>query len=77
MDDTFIMTKAMNIDLDSLVDLEGDEYADPTGEDPDWQFEYAQVIAWERESPGCIRIDFTNGQSVGFPPSHMLKVVSP
>lgn len=35
-----------------------------------WKYEYGRVDTTERETPTCIRVDFTNGESVGFPPEH-------
>lgn len=52
-----------------MVDLENDPYADA---DPGWEFEYGVVDEIEQETPDCIRVDFANGGSIGFPPDHML-----
>lgn len=57
-----------------LLDLESDPYADPAADDVDWLYEYGCVMATERETPDCVRVDFTNGESVGFPPDHTVKV---
>jgi hypothetical protein len=52
------------------LDLQGDRYATSDC----WEFEYAEVYAMETETPTCVRIDFTNGDSVGFPPDHLVEV---
>jgi hypothetical protein len=64
------------IRVSDMVDLEGDSYADPDPTDIDspWQFEYGAVVSIERETPTCVRLDFHNCESVGFPPGHMLQV---
>lgn len=56
-----------------LLDLEGDEYADPDGDTPILEFELAVVIDTERETADCIRVD-TNHGSFGFPPDHEVEV---
>lgn len=73
------MKRADQVQVGDLIDLEGDEFADPnrnglsvTG-DFDFTFEFAYVEEVERETPGCIRIDTDQG-SYGFPPDHMLKM---
>jgi hypothetical protein len=35
-----------------------------------WKYEFAVVDQTEQETPDCIRVDFSNGQSIGFPPDH-------
>lgn len=56
-----------------LVDLEGDPFADPKRNKPEYQFEYATVVEYELESPDCMCIYFES-TSVGFPPDHMVEV---
>lgn len=80
----------MKVRIDQLrvgqrVDLEGDKYADAWC-DPDtksetkaawsahYEAEYCVVEGWERESPGCIRVDFESSPSIGFPPDHLVEV---
>ena len=67
-----------------LVDLCGDRIADQPTDEPDhdvcrsaYEFEYAVVDGTERETPECIRVDFTNTCSVGFPPDHRVPVHIP
>ncbi|TPI86404.1 hypothetical protein [Mesorhizobium sp. B2-8-9] len=61
-------------------DLEGDIFADPIfdastiSEHPEFQFEFETVLAIERETSDCIRVDFESGFSCGFPPDHWLDV---
>jgi hypothetical protein len=73
---TFVDMRVDEIRVSDMVDLEGDRYADPHAGTPDssWQFEYGAVVDIERETPTCIRLDFHNSESVGFPPDHVLKV---
>lgn len=63
-----------------LVDLEGDPYAGSVHDDPDHElclialeFEYCVVASIERETPVCVRVDFDNWDSVGFPPLHRVR----
>lgn len=37
-----------------------------------WEFEYGIVDMIEMETPDCIRVDFTNGESIGFPLNHQV-----
>lgn len=60
------------------VDLERDLFADsidPAATDhPEWESEYEIVAEVERESLGCIRVDFESGFSCGFPLYHQVTV---
>lgn len=69
-----------------LVDLQNDPFYDrPTDDaDPDHdacrisiEFEYQTVVGTERETPGCVRVDFEGVCSGGFPPTHTLIVHTP
>jgi hypothetical protein len=72
------MIRADAVQVGDLLDLEGDQFADPEngggGELPtnDFEFELAEVTEVERETPDCIRIGGP-GYCVGFPVDHMLK----
>jgi hypothetical protein len=74
----FVMVRADEIKVGDLVDLEGDQYADPEhgggGELPtnDFEFQLAEVTEVERETADCVRIG-GSGFCVGFPVDHMLK----
>lgn len=64
------------------LDLEHDLYAGVDCGHPDcsrhpmvWRYEYGVVDQIEWETPDCIRVDFDNGESVGFPPDHTVVVV--
>lgn len=67
---------ALDVREFDLLDLEGDEFADPGGngisESGDFTFEFATVEAVERETENCIRIDTDQG-SYGFPPDHLIE----
>lgn len=58
----------------AMVDLEGDQYADPNSDNPLYPYEYVKVIGNERETEECFRLDFSDGASVGFPINYQLKV---
>ncbi len=47
---------------------------DEDGKSITWQYELGIVEELQEESPGCIRVDFSNGSSIGFPPDHLVKV---
>ena len=55
-----------------LVDLKGDRFAD--GGDAAFDYEYAEVLDVEQETPECVRVDF-DFDSVGFPAKHEVNVV--
>jgi hypothetical protein len=69
---------AQDVREGELLDLEGDEFADPSGNgisetgDFDFTFEFATVEAVERETENCVRIDTDQG-SYGFPPDHLIE----
>ena len=62
--------QAQDLQRGDLLDLEGDEYADPDNSDRVFPFEKAVVMAVEQETPTCIRVD-TNAGSFGVPPDHV------
>jgi len=57
-----------------LVDLAEDPFADPDGDDPALQIEYAVVCEISRETEDCIAIGFEGLDIIGFPPGHILLV---
>jgi hypothetical protein len=69
------MKTITNLRPGDRIDLEGDAYAD-NGEHPEFEFEYETVLATERETPNCVRVDFESGFSCGFPPAHRIKKAS-
>jgi|GEM_PF-5029081 hypothetical protein len=56
-----------------LVDLKGDQFADD-GDNAALEYEYAEVLDVEQETPNCVRVDF-DSDSVGFPTEHKVPVV--
>lgn len=62
-----------NLKPGDLVDLEGDAYADVDGAHPEFEFEFQAVVAIERETANCVRVDFETC-SFGFPPSHRVVI---
>lgn len=73
MDQGTIKTKVADIREGDLIDLEGDEYADPWKRDL-FTFEFARVDEIEDERPAhsCIVLHTTQG-SFGFPPDHQVE----
>lgn len=69
------MVRADELREGDPVDLENDPYADPGHDKPELEYEYAKVVEYELETPGCLCVYFEN-ISVGFPPDHMLRVYS-
>jgi hypothetical protein len=71
--------KKFAIDLEDgdLVDLEGDEYADPNRDHIEFECEYQVVCFHELETKDCVAIGFEGFDIVGFPPCHMLEVKEP
>ncbi len=59
--------KAKNLLSGDLIDLAGDNYADPDNGDAEFEFEYVVVSHVERETPDCVLVSFENGRSFGFP----------
>ena len=58
------------------VDLQGDRYADPDAEHPEYEFDYAVVDTLQWEGPGCLVVHFESTDSVGFPPTHNVRVAA-
>lgn len=61
-------------DIELMLDLEGDTFADPDGDDVAYESLYAQVVGVEQETPECIVVHFEGSPSVGFPVNHVLTV---
>ena len=59
------------------VDLEGDPFADPRRDNIIAEYEYVEVAGIEQETPGCVRVDFYDYDSVGFPTNHRLRLAPP
>ncbi len=67
-----------------MVDLEGDAYADPEGEEPDceacasrrdfYKYEFEEVHGVEQETPDCVVVSF-GMDAIGFPTGHRVFVV--
>lgn len=71
------MTTQKRIDqlkIGDMVDLRGDQYADPGSLCPWFEFEYAIVDYIEIETSNCTTIGFEGFDIVGFPPNHTVKV---
>lgn len=61
-------------EIELMIDLEGDDIADPNHDDASYESSYAQVVGAVRETPECIVIHFEGMSSVGFPTNHVLTV---
>lgn len=69
---TYIMRTVADLRPGDLVDLDGDVYADPDRNHPEFEFEFALVDTVERETDSCAVVYF-EGFACGFPPQHRLK----
>lgn len=65
--------KAKHVEPGMLIDLEGDVYADPEGNEfaALYESELVEVVSVERETPECVVIGIEGGPGlIGFPPEH-------
>lgn len=53
-----------------LLDLHGDQYADPEADNTLLKSELAQVVEVNHETPRCISLGIEGFDLVGFPPHH-------
>lgn len=71
--------KASELKPGMLVDLENDPYTTCADEECSncamWEYEYGEVDDIDQETPECVRVDFTNGDSIGFPTDHEVNVI--
>ncbi|WP_210499119.1 hypothetical protein [Vibrio crassostreae] len=70
--DTFIIN-AKDLKTGMRIDLEGDEFADPKGDNTILQDEYAEVGAVDIETEDCVCI-YAHNITVGFPVEHKIKL---
>lgn len=60
-----------------MVDLYGDKFMDPNCDPGEtYEYEYGVVENTTRETSNCTVVDFENYVSCGFPPDHLVDVVS-
>ena len=71
--DEYRLVAVGDLQIGDVVDLEGDEYADPLKDNTLLQNEYQEVSEVEVEEPGCVLVCF-NDFMCGFPPDHQVKV---
>lgn len=64
--------KVSDLQVYDMIDLEGDQYADPMKDHPEYEFSYSGVIETEIESSTVTIVHFNNA-SVGFPPDYKLE----
>jgi hypothetical protein len=58
------------------LDLEGDQYADPTGDNSLLECEFVQVVRVDIEhNYGTVALYIEGFDAVGFPKGHMVKLV--
>lgn len=69
-----VKEKLENGDIELMLDLEGDTFADPDSDNVAYGECYAQVVGVEQETPECIVVHFEGSPSVGFPVNHVLTV---
>ncbi len=65
-----------NIRVGQRVDLDGDDFADPEGDRPEFVYEFAAVYEIEHEphdTDPCIVLHTSLG-SFGFPPDHLVAI---
>lgn len=70
--DPLIAIFAEQVKSGMMLDLENDAYADPKGDNNAFKDSYVTVDSVEIETEGCVRIDFIDADSVGFPLKHKL-----
>ena len=58
-----------NLKEGDLIDLEGDDFADPDKSDEMLTYEMLEVFEIEKETEFCTCVYFSN-KTVGFPPEH-------
>ena len=63
------MKAVKDLKENDLIDLEGDEIADPYRGEIGLQYEYARVLDMEWEGTGCVVVETSQG-TYGFPPDH-------
>lgn len=73
LENVYRLVAVSDLAVGNMVDLEGDVFADPTGDNICFEISYAEVLGVESETPTCVRVDF-DILSVGFPPHHLLRV---
>lgn len=67
--------RAIDLTPGDLVDLEGDQFADPEKDHPLYQYEFQEVMDVDVETSECVCIYFT-GVTCGFPHNHELEILS-
>ena len=68
-----IMLPVNELKIGDFIDMEGDKYADPNGDNVALAYEWQEVYSLERETPTCIVIE-TPYITVGFPVDHVVRV---
>jgi hypothetical protein len=63
-----------NLQPGDMVDLEGDQFADPNNSNQFLEYEYTTVESMVEETSECTVIYF-EGMTVGFPPNHIVQRV--
>jgi hypothetical protein len=76
---TFLAIRAIDLIEGDLVDLEGDQYADPDNDNQIYPYLLHTVSNVEHERNSfdvitCIAVTFEGGPTIGFPIDHQLRV---
>lgn len=72
--DSIVLVPAEELEEDMLVDLRGDEYADPAERNLAYQYEYAHVLSVSQANPGYVDVEFDSAV-ITFPPRYHVRVV--
>lgn len=59
--------------MGDILDLDGIPYVDP--DDRYWEYMYGEVCGVELETPDCVRLDFTETDSIGLPPDFDVRFI--
>lgn len=71
---TFLAIRAIDLIEGDLVDLEGDQYADPDNDNQIYPYLLHTVSNVEQETDSCVAVTFEGGPTIGFPLNHQLRV---
>lgn len=66
--------EAKDLKESMLVDLSGDCFADPSGQNPCLFCEYQIVMMVKQETTDSVAVGFEGFDTIGFPVDHKLKV---
>jgi hypothetical protein len=70
--DNVSSVKVRDIKPGDIIDLAGDQYADPNHDNVTYEYEYAVVGGVIHETPDCIVLCIEGVDHIGFPPDHLV-----